>query len=109
VLGPKLEPFTPTAYADIEFLEELGDPANNADSHVWKVRINGQEPCYALKMVSLKQYSLVPGVHVRTMNAEVAFITCSSRASLVIPNVPVNIDLVANTRLTSFASYHPNT
>jgi hypothetical protein len=54
VPGPKLGPSTPTAYADIEFLEELGNPAKDADSHVWKARINAHEPCYALKMVSRK-------------------------------------------------------
>lgn len=50
--GPKLAPFTPTAYADLEFIEELGNPAEDMDSFVWKVRINGEEPCYALKLVS---------------------------------------------------------
>lgn len=52
-LGPKLAPFTPTAYADIEFIEQLGDPSSNKDGHVWKVKINGTEPFYALKMVGI--------------------------------------------------------
>ncbi len=53
VLGPKLPPFTPTGYADhIEFIGELGDSELNVEAHVWKVRINGGEKCYALKMVS---------------------------------------------------------
>ena len=50
--GLKFAPFTPTAYADIEFIEELGNPAEDMDSFVWKVRINGAEPYYALKLVS---------------------------------------------------------
>lgn len=53
VPGPKLAPFTPTAFADIEFVEELGDPAVDVDSFVWEVRINGEEPSYALKMVRI--------------------------------------------------------
>ncbi|KAK4148866.1 kinetochore Sim4 complex subunit FTA2-domain-containing protein [Chaetomidium leptoderma] len=48
--GPKLAPFTPTAHADIEFIEQLGNPAEDMDSFVWKVRINGMAPYYALKM-----------------------------------------------------------
>lgn len=52
VPGPKLAPFTPTAYADIEFIEELGNPVVDMDARVWKVRINGAAPYYALKMVS---------------------------------------------------------
>ena len=51
VPGPKLAPFTRTAFADIEFVKELGDPDVDMDSFVWKVRINGEEPYYALKMV----------------------------------------------------------
>ncbi len=50
-LGPKLPPFTPTAEAEIEFIEELGDPENDQDGRVWKVRINGSSSCFALKMV----------------------------------------------------------
>jgi len=49
--GPTLAPFTLTGYADIEFIEELGDPGEDMDSFVWKVRIDGGEPYYALKMV----------------------------------------------------------
>jgi hypothetical protein len=49
--GPKLSPFTPTAYADIEFISEIGNPSQDMDSFVWKVRINGMPPYYALKMV----------------------------------------------------------
>jgi hypothetical protein len=49
--GPKLPPFTST-HADIEFIEELGDPGQDLDAHVWKVKINGKQPYYALKMVS---------------------------------------------------------
>ena len=49
--GPKLAPFTPTARARIEFIEQLGDPEVNQDGHVWKVRINGGRRFYALKMV----------------------------------------------------------
>lgn len=52
VPGPKLAPFTPTARADIEFIKQLGDPDVDMDAHVWKVRINGATPYYALKMVS---------------------------------------------------------
>lgn len=51
--GPKLSPFTPTGYADIEFIKELGKPAEDMDSFVWKVRIDGMPSCYALKMVRL--------------------------------------------------------
>jgi hypothetical protein len=51
VPGPKLAPFTPTAHADIEFIEELGNPAVDMDAFVWKVRINGMASHYALKMV----------------------------------------------------------
>lgn len=40
VPGPKLAPFTPNARADIEFVEFLGR-ANDVDSQVWKVKING--------------------------------------------------------------------
>lgn len=51
VPGPKLAPFTPSAYADsIEFLNELGDPDIDLDGLVWKVRINGDPTCYVLKM-----------------------------------------------------------
>jgi hypothetical protein len=53
VPGPQLEPFTPTAHADIEFIQHIGDPENITDGYVWKVRINGAEPLYALKMVSV--------------------------------------------------------
>ena len=53
VLDPKLAPFAPTAYADIEFIEQLGDPTSNKDGHVWKVKINGTGPFYALKMVRI--------------------------------------------------------
>jgi hypothetical protein len=49
VPGPKLAPFTPNAQADIEFFEFLGQ-ANNADSQVWKVKINGAG-LFALKAV----------------------------------------------------------
>lgn len=49
--GPKLAPFTRTAFPDIEFVEELGNPAVDMDSFVWKVRINGEELYYALKMM----------------------------------------------------------
>ncbi len=49
--GPKLAPFTPSARADIEFIQEIGNRARDKDSIVWKVRINGSEQCYALKMV----------------------------------------------------------
>jgi hypothetical protein len=52
VPGPKLRPFTPTAHTAIEFIEELGSPGANQDSLVWKDKINGAEPFYALKMVS---------------------------------------------------------
>lgn len=51
VPGPKLAPFTSTAYADIEFIEELGNPDNDVHSHVWKVKINRTDTYYALKMV----------------------------------------------------------
>jgi len=50
--GPKFAPFTPSAAAEIEFIEQLGRPAIDMDSFVWKVRINGMPTCYALKMVS---------------------------------------------------------
>jgi hypothetical protein len=49
VPGPKLTPFTPTAHADIEFIENLGGP-NDKDSQVWEVKINKCGP-FALKMV----------------------------------------------------------
>ena len=39
--------------ADIELTEELGNPKTDADSHVWKVKINGEEKKYALKMVNM--------------------------------------------------------
>jgi len=50
VPGPKPSPFTPTAHAEIEFIEELGDPDNDKDGRVWKVLIDEDGP-YALKMV----------------------------------------------------------
>ncbi|AEO58194.1 hypothetical protein MYCTH_2305389 [Thermothelomyces thermophilus ATCC 42464] len=50
VPGPKLAPFTATAHADIEFIEELGNPDSDVDSRVWKVKINGLDPYYVLKM-----------------------------------------------------------
>jgi hypothetical protein len=49
--GPKLAPFTRTARAVIQFVEELGDPGRDKDSRVWKVKVNGKDPFYALKMV----------------------------------------------------------
>ncbi len=49
VPGPKLAPFTPNAWADIEFDEFLGQE-NDADSQVWKVQINGAG-LFALKAV----------------------------------------------------------
>ncbi|KAG7291192.1 hypothetical protein NEMBOFW57_001204 [Staphylotrichum longicolle] len=54
--GPKLAPFTPTAYADIEFIKELGKPSEDMDSFVWKVRINGMPSFYALKMLYLDYF-----------------------------------------------------
>jgi hypothetical protein len=51
VPGPKLAPFTPTAHAEIEFIEELGNPAVDIDAFVWKARINGMASYYAFKMV----------------------------------------------------------
>ncbi len=50
VPGPRLAPFTPSAQADIEFIEFLGRQ-NDKDSLVWKVTINGAGP-FALKVVS---------------------------------------------------------
>jgi hypothetical protein len=47
--GPKLEPCTPNAHADIKLIHALGIP-EDLDSQVWKVEINGT--VYALKMVS---------------------------------------------------------
>jgi hypothetical protein len=61
VPGPKLSPFTPTATADIEFIQELGNPEKHLDSHVWKVRINGATQYYALKMVSTFIFSIISG------------------------------------------------
>jgi hypothetical protein len=55
---PKLAPFTPTAYAEIVFDEQLGDPENNLEGYVWKVKINGKAPYFALKMVSIKDCQL---------------------------------------------------
>lgn len=55
VPGPKLAPFTPTAYANIDFIRELGDPENNLEGHVWEVKINGMAPNLALKMVRTKR------------------------------------------------------
>ncbi|KAK3985285.1 kinetochore Sim4 complex subunit FTA2-domain-containing protein [Cladorrhinum sp. PSN332] len=51
VPGPKLPPFTPTGFAEIEFLEFLGNE-EDADSNVWKVNIklNDEWKVYALKM-----------------------------------------------------------
>lgn len=49
VPGPKLAPFTPDARADIEFVEFLGHE-DDADSQVWKVKINGAV-LFALKAV----------------------------------------------------------
>jgi hypothetical protein len=49
VPGPKLAPFTSNAQADIEFVEFIGRE-NDADSLVWKVKINGAGP-FALKVV----------------------------------------------------------
>ncbi|KAL2148971.1 hypothetical protein VTH82DRAFT_1657 [Thermothelomyces myriococcoides] len=54
VPGPKLAPFTPTAYADIEFIKFLGCE-NDKDSVVWKVKINGGGP-FALKMFYFRQW-----------------------------------------------------
>lgn len=51
--GPKLAPFTPTARADIEFVQELGNPEIDRDGRVWKVRINGSQRYFALKLVSV--------------------------------------------------------
>ncbi|KAK4237486.1 kinetochore Sim4 complex subunit FTA2-domain-containing protein [Achaetomium macrosporum] len=48
VPGPKLAPFTPTAHANIEFIESLGRE-NDKDSLVWKVMVDGAGP-FALKM-----------------------------------------------------------
>ncbi|KAH6634443.1 kinetochore Sim4 complex subunit FTA2-domain-containing protein [Chaetomium sp. MPI-SDFR-AT-0129] len=49
VPGPKLAPFTRTAYADdIEFIQFLGRE-NDVDSLVWKVKINKAGP-FALKV-----------------------------------------------------------
>lgn len=53
VPGPKLPPFTRTAGATIEFIQELGNPDQDLDGLVWKVKIGGKEPYYALKMVKL--------------------------------------------------------
>lgn len=50
--GPKLAPFTRTAHATIQFVEELGNPDRDQDGRVWKVRIGGKQQYYALKMVS---------------------------------------------------------
>jgi hypothetical protein len=58
VPGPKLAPFTPTAHAEIVFDEQLGDPENNLEGYVWKVKINGKAPYFALKMVSIKDCQL---------------------------------------------------
>ncbi|KUI60277.1 hypothetical protein VP1G_07510 [Cytospora mali] len=49
VPGPKLAPFTPTAYAEINFMKPLGS-SKDQEGHVWKVKINGRD--YALKMVT---------------------------------------------------------
>jgi hypothetical protein len=61
VPGPKLAPFTPTSHAEIVFDEQLGDPENNLEGYVWKVKINGMAPYssyFALKMVSIKDCRL---------------------------------------------------
>ncbi|KAK3901226.1 kinetochore Sim4 complex subunit FTA2-domain-containing protein [Staphylotrichum tortipilum] len=34
--GPKMPPFTPTAYADIEFIAALGNPGEDVEGHVWE-------------------------------------------------------------------------
>lgn len=51
VPGPKLAPFTPTAYADIEFVEVLSDPEDNMHSYICEVRLNKEPRPYVLKMV----------------------------------------------------------
>ena len=48
--GPKLGPFS-LKDLDIEFIELLSSPATAADSHVFRIRIGGDE--YALKVVSI--------------------------------------------------------
>ncbi|KAK4198120.1 kinetochore Sim4 complex subunit FTA2-domain-containing protein [Triangularia verruculosa] len=48
VPGPKLQPFTLTGHAEIDFLEFVG-AGEDRDFKVWKVNIDGRGP-YALKM-----------------------------------------------------------
>jgi hypothetical protein len=54
VPGPKLPPFTRTAHAAIEFVQNVVDEDKDLleDGLVWKVRIGGKGPYYALKMVT---------------------------------------------------------
>jgi hypothetical protein len=59
-LGPKLPPFTLTAEADIEFIEELGDRESENGEVVGKVRINGEETFSALNMVSAFKFQVGP-------------------------------------------------
>ncbi|SPQ27553.1 febd0a39-ca67-42db-b811-ab1929376945 [Thermothielavioides terrestris] len=56
VPGPKLAPFTPSAQADIEFLEFLGHE-NDVDSLVWKVKINGG--LFALKVFFFRRWEFL--------------------------------------------------
>ena len=60
--GPRLAPFSPTARVDIEFIEELGNPKTEADSHFWKVKINGEEKEYALKMANMLPQAVPSGL-----------------------------------------------
>ncbi|AEO63500.1 uncharacterized protein THITE_2039418 [Thermothielavioides terrestris NRRL 8126] len=57
VPGPKLAPFTRTATATIQFIQELGNPEQDMDGRVWKVNI--QEKEYALKMFRFHCYKFL--------------------------------------------------
>ncbi len=47
---PRLELFTPTVYAGIEFVQELGGPKSECYYHFRRIKINGEETEYVLKM-----------------------------------------------------------
>ncbi|KAK4683384.1 hypothetical protein QC764_0028890 [Podospora pseudoanserina] len=70
VPGPKLEPFTPTAHADIEFLMYLGRDEDK-DSYVWKVNINGNGP-YALKMFKFNTWEYLGQCYGRWLSKRLA-------------------------------------
>ncbi|KAL2129115.1 hypothetical protein VTI74DRAFT_8205 [Chaetomium olivicolor] len=69
VPGPALAPFTPTAYADVDFLKSLGH-SNDQDSYVWKVKTHNK--IYALKMFSFVQWEYLKGAPGRYLTRPLA-------------------------------------